>query len=164
MAKNLIPEIAKMLGVELGEKFKIKGDVGTYEFGLEGLWGDYGTDAEALEAILCGSAEIAKLPWKPQYDKPYWTFRWIANKNRLDVWQNVWFNSVEEVALLKAGWVFRTREEAQDAQPKVEEEFIAKYGLYKERKLQHVAKISCKTPLKKLQSDTKSPLEKFRRN
>ena len=25
MAKNLIPEIAKMLGVELGEEFKIKG-------------------------------------------------------------------------------------------------------------------------------------------
>ena len=65
MAKNLIPKIAELLGLELGEKFKIKGDVGTYEFGLEGLWGDYGTDAEALEAILCGSAEIAKLPWKP---------------------------------------------------------------------------------------------------
>lgn len=26
MAKNLIPEIAKMLGVELGEEFKIEGD------------------------------------------------------------------------------------------------------------------------------------------
>lgn len=25
MSKNLIPEIAKMLGVELGEEFKIKG-------------------------------------------------------------------------------------------------------------------------------------------
>lgn len=25
MAKNLIPQIAKMLGVELGEEFKIKG-------------------------------------------------------------------------------------------------------------------------------------------
>ena len=25
MSKNLIPEICKMLGVEIGEKFKIKG-------------------------------------------------------------------------------------------------------------------------------------------
>lgn len=154
MAKNLIPEIAKMLGVAVGEEFKIKGHKGlTYKFDNNELMFTYdkkssnvSTTAHAtFLALLRGETEIVKLPWKPQYDQPYWTFRWIANKNRLDVWQNVWFNSVEEVALLKAGWVFRTREEAQDAQPKVEEEFIAKYGLYKKRKLQHVAKISCKS-------------------
>lgn len=154
MAKNLMPEIAKMLGVELGEEFKVNGKNGvTYKFENSVLKFTYDDDKELsatnnsiLAALLSGELEIIKLPWKPQYDQPYWTFRWIANKNRLDVWQNVWFNSVEEVALLKAGWVFRTREEAQDAQPKVEEEFIAKYGLYKKRKLQHVAKISCKLP------------------
>lgn len=26
MSKNLIPEIAKLLGVEVGEEFKVKGD------------------------------------------------------------------------------------------------------------------------------------------
>lgn len=157
MAKNLIPEIAKMLGVELGEEFKVAGDKDfeqkTFYLTARGLKVKLDQCPEkeipamaVLDSLLFGDTEIIKLPWKPQYDQPYWTFRWIANKNRLDVWQNVWFNSVEEVALLKAGWVFRTREEAQDAQPKVEEEFIAKYGLYKKRKLQHVAKISCKLP------------------
>lgn len=38
MAKNLIPEIAKMLGVELGEEFKIKGYDGlTYKLTDNGL-------------------------------------------------------------------------------------------------------------------------------
>lgn len=38
MAKNLIPKIAKMLGVELGEEFKIKGREGAiYKFIVDGL-------------------------------------------------------------------------------------------------------------------------------
>lgn len=31
MSKNLIPKIAKMLGVELGEEFKVEGDNRTQE-------------------------------------------------------------------------------------------------------------------------------------
>lgn len=151
MTKNLIPEIAKMLGVELGEEFKIESCNGlTYRFDNNGLCFFYDSNdvkifsasGVTLHALLNGELEIVKLPWEPQYDQPYWTFYWIASKNRLDVWQDVWFNSVEDIALLKAGWVFRTLEEAQDAQPKVEEELRAKYGLCKKRKLQHVAKIS----------------------
>lgn len=154
MTKNLIPTIAKMLGVAVDEQFKIKDQYGLtkynkriYKFDNNGLRFAYDNDMElstadtsTLVALLNGELEIVKLPWKPQYDQPYWTFRWIANKNRLDVWQNVWFNSVEEVALLKAGWVFRTPEDAQDAQPKVEEEFIAKYGLYKKRNCKKLRK------------------------
>ena len=38
MSKNLIPEITQMLGVEIGEKFKIKGDDElTYRFTNNGL-------------------------------------------------------------------------------------------------------------------------------
>lgn len=38
MSKNLIPQIAQMLGVELGEEFKIKGyDELTYKFDNDGL-------------------------------------------------------------------------------------------------------------------------------
>ena len=38
MAKNLIPEIAKLLGVEVGEEFKVKGDdEQTYRFDADGL-------------------------------------------------------------------------------------------------------------------------------
>lgn len=38
MAKNLLSEICKMLGVELGEEFKIKGyNEQTYRFDADGL-------------------------------------------------------------------------------------------------------------------------------
>lgn len=38
MSKNLITEITKMLGVEIGEKFKVKGYNGvTYRFDADGL-------------------------------------------------------------------------------------------------------------------------------
>lgn len=129
MAKNLMPNVCTMLGLELGEKFKIKGDVGTYEFGLEGLWGDYGTDAEALEAILCGSAEIAKLPWKPKKGEKYWGF-WYSSVN--DAWLVLlytWANNPADFALYKAGWVYRTEKEAKAALPKVAAEFGVEYKL-----------------------------------
>ena len=139
MTKNLIPTIAKMLGVELDEEFTISGCGGaTYKLDNNGLKGtcdiyDNRVNMSANNALLVellnGEREIIKLPWKPKYDQPYWTFCWIASKNRLDVWQEVWLNRVEEVALLKAGWVFHTLEEAQDAQPKVEKELRAKYRL-----------------------------------
>lgn len=127
MAKNLIPKIAELLGLELGEKFKIKGDVGTYEFGLEGLWGDYGTDAEALEAILCGSAEIAKLPWKPKKGDAYFTFVLMGDK--WGVGSLHWGGFPNEYGLLEKGWVYRTCAEAQSALPAVAKEIGAEYEL-----------------------------------
>lgn len=127
MAKNLMPNVCTMLGLELGEKFKIKGDVGTYEFGLEGLWGDYGTDAEALEAILCGSAEIAKLPWKPKKGDAYFTFVLMGDK--WGVGSLHWGGFPNEYGLLEKGWVYRTCAEAQSALPAVAKEIGAEYEL-----------------------------------
>lgn len=74
MAKNLIPEIAKMLGVELGEEFQIKDFDGlTYKFNLDGLSATrdnrtYISAANALAALVSGKLEITKLPWKPKKD------------------------------------------------------------------------------------------------
>lgn len=71
MAKNLIPEIACMLGVKVGEKFKVKGDDElTYRFTSDGLKLTYNNNMEisgsaasaALIALLNGKDEIAKLP------------------------------------------------------------------------------------------------------
>ncbi len=71
MSKNLIPEIAQMLGVELGEKFKIKGEneLMTYSFNSDGLQVTYGDGIEipylstnlALVALVKGDVEIIKL-------------------------------------------------------------------------------------------------------
>lgn len=128
MSKNLIPKIAKMFGVELGEKFKIKGDVGTYEFGLEGLWGDYGTDAETLEALVCGGAEIVKLLWKPKFGDRYFSFFEFNGKLQICRY-DIWRGTIAEEAQYRCGWVFRTREEAEAALPKVAKEMEIKYEI-----------------------------------
>ena len=87
MAKNLIPEICKMFGVELFEEFKIEGDNRTYWFDLDGLHsGEYVAEDEddaMLHDLLCGEVEIVKLPWKPKQGEKYWGF-WYSQLN--DAW------------------------------------------------------------------------------
>ena len=131
MAKNLIPEIAHMLGVELGEEFKVEGDNRTYWFDLDGLHsGEYVAEDEddaMLHDLLCGEVEIVKLPWKPKKGDAYYTFeifrgKWVVRS----LW---WTGAPCNYALLDKGWVFRTREEAQAALPKVAAEMGVDYEL-----------------------------------
>ena len=128
MAKNLIPEIAHMLGVEIGEEFTIKDNSEyTYVFASDGLKLTYGNNLElseiatkaALVALLSGKDEIVKLPWKPKEGEKYWGF-WYSSLN--DAWivlLYTWGNNPADFAFYKAGWVYRTQEEAQAALPKV---------------------------------------------
>lgn len=136
MAKNLIPEIAKMLGVELGEEFKVKGDdEQTYRFDADGLKVIYsclrkkrGAFANAmLGSLLAGEEEIVKIPWKPKKGDGYYTFeifrgKWVVRS----LW---WTGAPCTYALLDKGWVFRTKEEAEDALPKVAAEMGVEYEL-----------------------------------
>lgn len=128
MAKNLIPEIAKMLGVEIGEEFKVKGDdETTYSFTDDGLKLTYNggigiveiSSDVAFASLVNGTDEIVKLPWKPKEGEKYWGF-WYSSLN--DAWivlLYTWGNNPADFAFYKAGWVYRTKEEAQAALPKV---------------------------------------------
>ena len=135
MSKNLIPEIAKMLGVELGEEFKIDtrgNDI--FQITESGVWlrKDVDNDEWVEKSFefmeLCnGGAEIIKLPWKPKMYEEYWTFgklgcKWIL---RTDSWKACPY----EILLLDKGWVFRTREEAEAALPAVAAEMGVDYEL-----------------------------------
>ena len=135
MAKNLIPEIARMLGVELLEEFKVEGDNRTYWFDLDGLHScEYVAEDEddaMLHDLLCGEVEIVKLPWKPKKGETYYTFvlmvvlmgdKWVVRSSR-------WGGLPNEYALLDKGWVYRTEAEAQDALPKVAAEMGVDYEL-----------------------------------
>nr|DAK65144.1 MAG TPA: hypothetical protein [Caudoviricetes sp.] len=129
MAKNLIPQIAKMLSVELGEEFKInKGHNYSYFFDLDGLHSDcYGTDDRAvLYALLCGDVEIIKLPWKPKIYDTYWTFK-AAHINVWRITDARWTNNPNDVAALKEGWVYKTMAEAKAALPNVAKEVGVAY-------------------------------------
>lgn len=138
MSKNLIPQIAAMLGVELGEEFKIKGEdeLMTYRFNSDGLQVTYGDGIEipistnlALVALVKGEEEIIKLSWKPKLNERYWTFMSSLEGGKLYVLNYMWDNSVIDVALHKVGWVFRTCEEAQAALPAVAKELGVEYEL-----------------------------------
>lgn len=136
MAKNLIPEICKMLGVEIGEEFKIKGhEELTYRFANDGLKLTYDNNIELSELaakvafvdLLNGKDEIVKLPWKPKMYEEYWTFgkigkKWIAGTLS-------WREFPYEILLFDKGWIYRTKGEAEAALPKVAAEMGVEYEL-----------------------------------
>ena len=141
MSKNLIPEITQMLGVEIGEKFKIKGDDElTYKFDSDGLKLTHYSGIEisqisanvAFVDLVNGKDEIVKLPWKPKKEERCWyiiTDPDCDNKESLIAVEDWWYGSFDEQIALKAGVVFRTREEAEAALPKVAAEMGVEYEL-----------------------------------
>nr|DAY48087.1 MAG TPA: hypothetical protein [Caudoviricetes sp.] len=136
MSKNLIPQIAKMLGVELGEAFKVKGDdETTYIFTDDGLKLTYDggigiveiSSDVAFAALVNGKDEIVKLPWKPKKGDVYFTFELLDGKW---VVRSFWWGGFpNEYALLDKGWIYRTCEEAQAALPAVAKEIGVEYKL-----------------------------------
>lgn len=136
MSKNLIPRIAAMLGLQLGEEFKVKGyDELTYRFASDGLKLTYDNGLEisgltakvALVALLNGKDEIVKLPWKPKKGDVYFSFELLGDKWIVrSLW---WCSSPNEYALLDKGWVFKTTQEAEAALPKVAAEMGVEYEL-----------------------------------
>lgn len=135
MAKNLIPKIAKLLGVEVGEEFKVKGDDElTYIFtDDDGLKITFAGDVEisqisinsAFVALVMGKDEIVKLPWKPKKGEDYYTFGGSDGIWRVS--QQHWTCHPFDLAVLAKGWAFPTREEAESALPKVAAEMGVKF-------------------------------------
>ena len=87
MSKNLIPEICKMLGVELGEEFKVNlnGWEKIYRFNNNGLFGEIQTEKwitcpELFGLLVTGNAKIIKLPWQPKKGDVYYTFELLGDK------------------------------------------------------------------------------------
>lgn len=132
---NLIPQIAEMLGLKLGEEFKIdtSGD-DIFKITESGVWMRRGIDKEEwLEkpfefVMLCnGDAEIIRLPWKPKKGDVYFTFGLLGDKW---VVRSLWWGGFpEEYALLDKGWVYCTKGEAEAALPAVATAMGVEYEL-----------------------------------
>ena len=135
MAKNLIPKIVKMLGVKLGEEFKVdKYDELTFKFAENMLMAradfkgaKWGITYVVLSELLGGDVEIIKIPWKPKKGDIYYSFNLVYGT--WVVCQHVLTGSPFDYALLDKGWVYRTCEEAEAALPKVAAELGVKYKL-----------------------------------
>lgn len=116
MARNLMPEVAKMLGVEVGEKFIIKNaehnlQVVLVADGLHVTKDDFlgSSNSKLLQNVLCGLFEVKKLPWEPKYKETYYRPN-IIYKRVSDV---LWRGSALDYALKELGMIYRTREEAE---------------------------------------------------
>ena len=133
---NLIPQIAEMLGVEIGEGFEVKGNKGlVYKFVDDELIvnstddrGSSGITAHmTLVSLLKGKREIIKLPWKPKKGETYYTFELLGDKW---VVRSLWWGGFpNEYALLDKGWAYRTRTEAEASLPAVAEELGVEYEI-----------------------------------
>lgn len=76
------------------------------------------------------------MPWQPKSGEKYWGF-WYSSLN--DAWLVLlytWANNPGDFAFYKAGWIFRTREEAEAALPNVAKELGVEYlsTSYKKRR------------------------------
>lgn len=136
MTKNLIPGITKMLGVELGEEFKVdKYDEMTFKFAENMLvaradfkGAKWGITYVVLSELLGGNVEIIKLPWKPKFGDRY--FGVFEFNGKLQICRyDIWRETIAEEAQYRCGWVYRTREEAEAALPVVAKEMGAEYTL-----------------------------------
>lgn len=113
---NHMSEVAKMLGVEIGEDFTIIDLLGNKSFELY-----YFTDTDLmingssncaessiLYNLIVGCYTIKRKPWKPKCNEPFWVVH--PDGNIVDY---TWYNSVYSMSNYKLGNCYCTREEAE---------------------------------------------------
>lgn len=105
---NYMAEVAKMLGVELGEEFKCYGEDYTYKFTDKGLMCN-GCEASCILSLLLeGQIEIKRKPWRPKYGEDYYVVNMcgIVGRNRNE-------NCFIDIVNYKIGNCYRTHKEAE---------------------------------------------------
>ena len=121
MSKNLIPEISKLLGVEMEEAFKIRRpDYEVCENGIyaffenEGLMkkneqAEFDNNSSIEFKDLClGNYQVVKLPWEPKY-KEYYYCPSVTERRVIEL---LWLDDTCDYALKALGMVYKTKKEA----------------------------------------------------
>ena len=129
-------DIAKMLGVELGEEFMIEDADGnlidTNVYNLTEIGCFYSTNRNDISAgngngrflgILQGSFKIRKLPWQPKVGDVYYRPRDYHTAFSEAV-TDFWRDTVNDFALKEAGMIFRTKEECEAALPALRKKYL----------------------------------------
>ena len=124
MAKNYMADVVKMLGVELGEKFKIDGSNLIYKFFENGLYfrcieGWLPAEYQFLDLIK-GECNIVKLPWQPKTNEAYYR----PSRKFFGVTSEVWTDNPYDYAFKEAGMIFRTAEECEAALPELRKKYL----------------------------------------
>ena len=110
---NNMDKIAKMLGLEPGEDFKIAGMDGEFWLADNGLRmqddkGDYDLNA-LLAALLTGRSKIVYPPWKPKFGDVYYHNNRFGELHR----ERAEDNNLFDLMIAKLGKTYRTEEEAK---------------------------------------------------
>lgn len=127
MGKNYMPEIAQMLGVEIGEEFEIlletggALDVGPYKFTSKTILDRDGEEIDGFLVIdlLNGIGTLQKRPWRPKDGDEYW---YVSAKGEVYTTTLCATNACD-LAKLNMGNCFPTEEAAEAAKP----EMLAKF-------------------------------------
>ena len=117
MGKNLMPEVAALLGVEIGEEFIIENAdrKENVVFAADGfhviqpnnvVGPDHG---KLLSKVLQGLYEVKKLPWEPREGERY-CYPSVSAKN---VDCTDWICCSFDYAMKDLGMIYKTPEEAQ---------------------------------------------------
>ena len=134
MAKNLIPIIAKELGVEIGEEFKLTNYDSKWRFVENNLqfFNVFGPEEDhgwlnaldaTLKRVITGELKIIKFPFKPELNETYWTYScgkywWVCS--------TTWCDSASDYCRRACGCAFRSKQEALAARPAKYEELTGK--------------------------------------
>ena len=126
MSKNYMPEVAKMLGLEIGEEFDIlykdgtATEIGPFKFTNETILDCDGDELQCwrLCCLLTGDYTIQKRPWRPTEGELFWT---INGKGNVEKYH--FSDYMYDLALLNMGNCFPTKKAAKAAVPEILEKF-----------------------------------------
>lgn len=120
---NKMEDVAKLLGLELGQSFKIVDDTYGIRQSYYRLTEENGCEisddntswvtvsAEVLKWLIMGDVRISKLPWKPREDEKYYIP--YININPVHMYDEYyWNNDNIDIGYYRMGLVCNTPEEA----------------------------------------------------
>lgn len=128
MGRNYMPEVAKMLGLEIGEEFDIlykdgtATEIGPLKFTNETILDCDGDDLQCwrLCCLLAGEYTLQKRPWRPKNGEDYYYIRTIDGFFGQTTFSNI---NVNDLAAINMGNCFPTKEAAKAAVPEMLEKF-----------------------------------------
>lgn len=107
---NHMEDVAKLLGVQIGEYFQINGREGTFVLihdGLHHIEGGFMVEG-TLSDLLAGKCSIKRKPWKPKTNEAYWSIL-PDGATHLSRWDN----HIVDINVYKLGNCYRTVKEAE---------------------------------------------------
>lgn len=129
MGKNYMPEVARMLGVEIGEEFDViyetgqKSDWGPYKITRDGLVdesGNWTLHETALFNLLKGNYNFQKRPWRPKEGEGYYYIRSTDGFLSMSTFLSV---DSTNLSLLNMGNCFPSKDAAEAAVHEMLEKF-----------------------------------------